>query len=139
MKPLTYKTWTTKKLIAESRITARNSALISYLGPYHPSKMKSIFNLNQKSFFDILAWRTNSCFSNCHCLCGSSFRRSHLDCVLHTNEIYNQILESNAYANSLSLVSSHAAPHYSVLDFLLNEQKFNVFLSLLAIIRLSIA
>jgi hypothetical protein len=139
MKPLTYKTWTTKKLIAESRITARNSALISYLGPYHPLKMKSIFNLNQKSFFDILAWRTNSCFSNCHCLCGSSFRRSHLDCVLHTNEIYNQILESNAYAKSLSLVSSHAAPHYSVLDFLLNEQKFNVFLSLLAIIRLSIA
>ena len=138
MKPLTYKTWTIQKLIAEARLNARNSALISYLSPYHPSKMKIIFNLDQKSFFDILAWRTNSCFSHCICVCGSSFRRSHVDCVLHSNETYTNVLESDAYAHSLSLTSSRVSPHYSVLDFLLNKQEINTFLSLLSIIRSSI-
>ena len=138
MKPLTYKTWTIHKLIAEARLNARNSALISYLSPYHPSKMKIIFNLDQKSFFDILAWRTNSCFSHCICVCGSSFRRSHVDCVLHSNETYTNVLESDAYAHSLSLTSSRVSPHYSVLDFLLNKQEINTFLSLLSIIRSSI-
>lgn len=139
MKPLTYKTWTVQKLIALSRTASSNSALISYLGFYHPSRMKGYFNLDQKSFFEILAWRTNSCFSHCVCVCGSSFRRSHVDCVLQSNEVYNNILDSPAYTKSLSSVSSHASPHYSVLDFLLNEQKFNIFLSLLSALRLSIA
>lgn len=139
MKPLTYKTWIIQKLIAESRNAAKNSALISYLGPYHPSKMKSFFSLDQKSFFDILAWRTNSCFSHCTCVCGSPFRRSHVDCVLQSNEIYDASLDSTAYFKSLSSISSQSSPHYSVLDFLLNEQNFTHFLSLLSTLRISIA
>lgn len=139
MKPQSFKTWTAQKLISLSKNDARSSALISYLGSYHTSKMKPLFNLDQKSFFDILAWRTNSCFPNCTCTCGSPFRRSHTDCVLQHDAIYNEILESPAYILSLSMISSNAAPNYSVLDFLLNEQKIDTFRSLLSILRLSIA
>lgn len=138
MKPISFKSWTGQKLTLLTQNASKTSALISYLGPYHISDMKHLFNLDQNSLFDILAWRTNSCFSHCTCICGSSFRRSHVDCILQSNEIYNNVLESHAFAHSLSLVSSHGAPHYSVLDFLLNKQKFNTFLSLLSIIRLSI-
>ena len=139
MKPISFKTWTAKKLISLSKNDARSSALISYLGSYHTTQMKPLFNLDQKSFFDILAWRTNSCFSNSTCTCGSSFRRSHIDCVLQNDAIYNEILESPAYTISLSIISSTAAPNYSVLDFLLNEHKINTYLSLLSTLRLSIA
>jgi hypothetical protein len=139
MKPLTFKTWTVQKLIAESILAAKNSALISYLGPYHPLKMKNYFNLDQKAFADILAWRTNSCFSHCTCICGSIFRRSHVDCVLQSNTTYHEIKDSLAYTESISSISSRSSPHYSVLDFLLNELKFNDFLTLQSALRLSIS
>ena len=141
MKVLPFKTWLVRKVKSLAMTASKSSALIAYLSPHtylnacHPFKIRLLFNLPRESFFDILAWRLNNCFSCCTCLCGSLFRRSHLDCILDTNELYQTTLHSAPYLNSLTKVSSSSAVNYSVLDFLLNQSKFDHFTILFSVLR----
>jgi hypothetical protein len=138
MKPLQLKTWTTKKLKLLARTSAKSSALIAYLGNYDPSTSKHFFNLPNDLLFDALSWRLNYSFALRKCICHSVFNRSHVDCTLQNNELYETHLVSNEYSLSLKSVSSYKAPHYSVLDYLLNICKFDDFSTLFSAMKLRI-
>jgi hypothetical protein len=127
MKPLRFKTWSLRKLKSLMSCASLTSALISYLRPSHYPYPVISFNIPSKLFFDVLAWRTNQCLSRSICLCGSAFRRSHLDCVLITDQIYSTILESPAFLQSRQIISSSHSANFTVLDFLLNKQDYDLF------------
>lgn len=135
MKPIQFKTWTRKKLQNLARTNSKSSALITYLGNYDPSSAKHFFNLVNEKFFDALSWRLNSSFVMRNCICFSAFNRSHVDCILQNNELYETYLTSNDYILSLNELSSSKAPHFSVLDYLLNSCKFDDFSTLFSTIQ----
>lgn len=139
LKPLQFQNWTKQKLKSLAITASKSSALISYLTPSHPAHTKNFFNLDHDSFFNVLAWRLNHCFTYCTCLCGSSFRRSHIECILESNPLYTDILHSPAYIASLTNISTSTAANFTVLDYLLNHLKFNTFLILLSSLRSEIA
>lgn len=132
---INFKTWKLLKLKSLAITASRSSALISYLNPYNPLHTKVLFNLPYEIMSDILAWRLNYCFSHCTCICGSTFRRPHVDCILHLNVLYNDTLHSSLYARSLASISTSAAPNYTVLDFLITKLEFQSFNSLLFILK----
>lgn len=138
MKPIQFKTWTTKKLKLLARSNAKSSALIAYLGNYDPLASKKFFNLSNNLLFDVLSWRLNYSFVLRKCICFSPFNRSHVDCILQNNELYEKYLTSNDFILSLQSVSSYKAPHYSVLDYLLNICKFDDFSTLFSAIKLRV-
>jgi hypothetical protein len=140
MKVLPFRAWLVRKLKSLAMAASKSSTLIAYLSPHtylnacHPM-IRLFFNLPRDCFLDILAWRLNNCFTCCTCLCGSTFRRSHLGCILDTNELYAKTLHSTSYINSLSKVTSSNATNYSVLDYLLNQSQFDHFLTLFSVVR----
>jgi hypothetical protein len=138
MKPLRFKTWRIQKLQNLATEASKTSALISYLGPLKLLTIKSFFNLPVESFFDVLAWRLNNCFAHLLCTCGSTFQRSHVNCILESNEIYTETLNSPEYLRALAAVSSSRAPHFSVLDFTLNSINYESFTTLLNTIKSNI-
>jgi hypothetical protein len=132
---LNFKTWKLLKLKSLAVTASRSSALISYLTPYNSHQMKALFNLPYSILSDVLAWRLNYCFSHCTCICGSTFRRPHVDCVLNSSALYNSTLQSSSYARYLVSISTSAAPNYTVLDYLLTQLEFKTFSSLLSILK----
>lgn len=134
-KPSHWKTWKTKKLQSLLSTAATKSALLSYLGTYDPYTIKIFFNLPSDKFYKIMSWRLNRSFLHCICTCSSTFNRSHIDCVLKDHELYETYQESPDFYSSLQKISSHQAPHYCVLDYLLNRYKFTDFFLLLAILQ----
>lgn len=139
LNPLRFQNWLKRKLKELTTISSKSSALISYLNFSRPTHIKHFFNLDHHSFFNVLAWRLNHCFTYCVCLCGSAFRRSHTECVLESNPLYTAILHSPAYITSLSAISTSTAANFTVLDFLLNRLNFNTFLALLSSLRSKLA
>lgn len=137
--PLQFQNWAKRKLKELTTIASKSSALISYLNFSHSNHTKHFFNLDHHSFFDVLAWRLNHCFTYYTCLCGSAFRRSHVECVLESNLLYTDILHSTAYAASLAAISTSTASNFTVLDFLLNRLEFSKFLTLLSALHSKLA
>jgi len=135
IKPLRFKTWSFHKLKSLMATASLSSALISYLRPFHQSYPLIDFNLSSESFFDVLAWRINQCLSHSTCLCGSAFRRSHLECVLNSDEIYTTILESPAFLRCRTAISSSHSAHFTVLDYFLNKLDYKNFLHMLTTLK----
>ncbi len=137
-KPIQWKTWKIRKLRLLLSASASKSALLSYIGPYDPCTIKAAFNLPSDKFFPIMSWRLNRSFLHCICTCSSTFNRSHVDCVLKDQELYQSYLESSGFHSSLQKISSNKAPHYCVLDYLLNIHKFDAFFLLLSTLQVNL-
>ena len=138
-KPLRLKTWILHKLQTLKTAASTSSALILYTNPTHYRSPLINFNAPSKIFFDVLAWRTNRCFPNSTCVCGSTFRRSHLNCILGLNQLYVSVLESPAFIQSLQVINSSRSPNFTVLDFLLNSSDYESFLHFLELLKSSLA
>ena len=139
MKPLRFKTWTYRKLKTLQLAASSSSALITYLRPSHYSFPPISFNVSSETFYDVLAWRTNRCFPHSICVCVSSFRRSHLHCILNSNKTYLSVLETPSFSRSLQGMNASHSPNFTVLDFLLNNLDYETFLHLLSILKSSLA
>ena len=138
MKPLRFRTWKYRKLKTLQLAASSSSALISYIKPSHYTFPPINFNIPSEIFYTVLAWRTNLCFPHSTCVCGSTFRRTHLFCVLGTNESYVSVLESPEYVRSLKAINSSHSPNYTVFDFLLNSLDYELFLNLFIILKSSL-
>jgi len=96
--------------------------------PNHGSKA---LLLPAKDLKRILAWRLNLALVQRPCLCSDTFTRAHLSCILHDNPLYCEIENSTAFQTQrLTLESGSSAFHYTVLDHLLNQLRFNDFTAL---------
>ena len=127
MKPLRFNTWKNQMLQTLATDASKHSALISYLGKFKPSNIKSFFNLPSDLFFDISAWRLNHCFLHLTCTCGSTFNRSHVSCLLESDESYKETINSPKYIRELASITSARAPYFSVLDHHLNDLNYEMF------------
>ncbi len=87
--------------------------------------------LPSKDLKRILAWRLNLALVQRPCSCSDTFTRAHLSCLLHDNPLYREIEDSTAFQTQrLTLESNSNALHYTVLDHLLNQLRFNDFIAL---------
>lgn len=127
---LSWETWRLNKLRATVHHESRSSALISYLGPYNSKSIKDFLNVSIDSFNIMFTWRCNRALLSASCVCNVRFNRSHVDCCLMNNPEYETILESSEYSQYHASISSSSAPHFSVLDYLLNQSRFEEFISL---------
>ena len=83
----------------------------------------------------ILAWRLNLALHQRPCLCSDTFTRAHLSCILHDNPLYREIEDSTSFQTQrLTLKSESSAHHYTVLDHLLNQLRFNDFIALFEVL-----
>jgi hypothetical protein len=107
---------------------ALSSKMIAYFKPISP---KSMFDLPRNLFQKALNWRLNRCFVLKTCPCQANFKRSHLDCVFSSNNLYTSITNDYSYLRrKLYLKSINQAMHYTVFDHLLNSNRFDEFFSL---------
>ena len=83
----------------------------------------------------ILAWRLNLALHQRPCLCSDTFTRAHLSCILHDNPLYREIEDSTSFQTQrLTLKFESSAHHYTVLDHLLNQLRFNDFIALFEVL-----
>jgi hypothetical protein len=133
--PLRWGTWRRSKLKSLAYESAKSSATISYTLPFNIISIRTAFNLTIDDFSTAISWRLNRSFLHLVCTCHSRFNRSHIDCVLQSNQIYESHLTSPTYCNSLKMILSSKAATYCVLDFLLNNGEFKDFLYLMDLLR----
>lgn len=130
-----WNTWKHSKLKSLAINASKHSATIAYSLPLDSRTTRTFFNLPTEKFYIALSWRLNRSFLNHTCTCHSRFTRSHIDCVLQTNELYESHLTSSKFHSSLKNVSSATAANYCVLDYLLNEQKYDEFFALFSSLK----
>ena len=133
--PLRWGTWRYLKLKSLAIESAKSSATIAYTLPFNILSIRATFNLPIGDFSTVIQWRLNRSFLHLVCTCHSSFNRSHIDCVLQSNQIYESYLTSPTYFRSLKIILSSKATTYCVLDFLLNNGEFKDFLYLMDLLR----
>ena len=114
------------------RLKYQASLTYKMIAYYKPKSYQSMFNLPDSLFQLALNWRLNRIFLHQNCCCGASFTRSHLSCILSSNTIYDSLSNSaNFKRKQQSLETNFRAPNYTVLDHLLNLERFDDFMSLL--------
>ena len=130
--PPSWRTWKHSKLKSLAIDASKQSATIAYSLPLNLLTIRALFNLPTKKFHVILSWRLNRSFLTHTCACHSRFTRSHVDCVLQSNPLYETYLTSSDFNSCLKNVSTAKAANYCVLDYLLNKHKLDDFFSLIS-------
>ena len=133
--PLRWKTWQRSKLKLLASEAAKSSATITYLLPYNIYAIRATFHLPTATLNTLLSWRLNSFSFRQLCICHSTFTRSHVDCILHQDELYETVLESPHYLRSLRHASTSKATTYCVLDYLLNNEELDTFFYLVSLLQ----
>ena len=130
-KPLTWFSWKRRKLEKLRVETAKTSPLIAYYCPTTKLRDNSstVFNLASTSFRTICDWRFNRSLQYRTCKCGSSFTRAHVSCYLTGNLLYSVHILSDQFLNSVEKLQNLQvqSSNYSVLDYLLNSNSYEVF------------
>jgi len=133
--PLRWKTWHRSHLQLLTTEAAKSSATISYLLPYNISAIRATFNLSTTNLDNLVSWRLNRFSLHRTCVCLSAFTRSHVDCILNSNETYEHFLSSPRFHRSIKFASSAKASTYCVLDFLLNIEELDAFFHLFSLLQ----
>ena len=133
--PLRWQTWQRSKLKLLASQAGKSSATISYLLPYNIFATRSSFNLSADNLNTLLSWRLNHFSVHQTCICSSTFTRSHIDCILHSQEIYDSWISSPQFLRSIRYASSSRATTYCVIDFLLNNEEYNDFFTLITFLQ----
>jgi hypothetical protein len=132
--------WATHMKNEFKRLLYDASKLYPTIAYYSPSlcasRISPIFHLPRDEFHTVLKWRTNRSLPHRSCICGTAFNRSHVECILELNPIFNAILSTSRYKNSCNqMLSLSTARHYCPLDFILNTGDHQTFLSLINVIQ----
>ena len=132
--------WKTHLKHELKRLKAQASLISKMIAYYMPKSYQSMFNLPDSLFHYALNWRLNRTLLHQICSCGTSFTRSHLSCILSSNKIYLSISNSADFKRKqFILETTLRASHYTVLDHLLNLERFDDFMSLLEVLQTTLS
>ena len=132
-KTLSWKTWKNRQLEILRQTASQSSALITYYSPVlNTDRSSPIFLLDWNTFDLILNWRSNNTLLHRTCTCSQSFNRSHLDCVLAGNPLFDSSVTNRSFksASRKILTASNSTRQLTLLDHLLNSCKHDEFLEL---------